>query len=242
MLPGGALVGLAMVAATDADAALFNETFTWTGTTTQDLELRAQGWCGGNAGDAVCNNSPGTIANQGGEGAISVGAGPNGNQGFAFWSQRRIGADGFLFTENVGFDGGDVTQVTWQQRDSGSDPTHLVFRVGTDWYISDQSFTARGSEWQPQMADIATMSFFMRASDGTTLPGGGTPSAPGGLTLPTQLVNAFGFWWDGPKTGTSRIDDINVVPIPGAVVLMLSGIAALGGMRYRRQRQAQATA
>jgi hypothetical protein len=237
------VIGTASAFSVDANAAILKETFPWTGTTTQDQELRDQDWCGGNAGDAFCNNPPGTVANQGGEGAISAGNGRDGTPGFAFWSQTGINADSFLYTEKVSFNPSEVPEISWYQRDSGSDPMRVAFKSGSDWYISDQIFTQPDeSTWQLQVAELATLTFFQRTQSGSTLPGGGVPGAPGGLPVPDLVADAFGFWWDGPKTATSRLDDVNVVPLPGAVWLLASGVAAVGAMRHRARRRNAETA
>jgi hypothetical protein len=63
-----ALVGFALMAAADAraDQILHQEKFPFTTIgASQDEELRNQGWCGGNAGDAFCDNPPGTVATRG---------------------------------------------------------------------------------------------------------------------------------------------------------------------------------
>ena len=238
-----AICGLFTLVSLDAQAALFTETFPSTGDFAgvvqgQDLELRAQGWCGGNAGDAFCSNPPGTVANQGGEGAISVGNGPDGTAGFAFWSQTGINADSFLYTQKAPFNTAQVPAITWQQRDSGNDPTHLALKIGGNWFISDQTWNNNSSEWQLQAADLGALTFFVRSQpDPDVLPGGGT--APGGLPLPSdQIVSAFGFWWDGPKTGTSRIDDVTAVPLPAAAWMMLAGLGAIGVLRRRASQRA----
>jgi len=195
---------------------LYQETFPWTDTTTQDLELRDQGWCGGNAGDKFCDNAPVTDANQGGEGAISSGNGPDETPGFAFWSQTGINADSFLYTDEFPFDSSQLISVTWKQRNSGDDPARLAFRIGSDWYISDQTFVDDTNTWVTTTVDLSSLTFFLRSDDDndpTTLPGGGVPASPGGLSLPAGTVNAFGFWWDGPKTATSRVDDVTLVGI-----------------------------
>lgn len=206
-----ALVGFALMAAADAraDQILYQEKFPFTTIgASQDEELRNQGWCGGNAGDAFCDNPPGTVANQGGEGAISVGTGEDGDVGFAFWSQRAISADSFLYTDEYMFNSSELTSVTWYERDSGTDPTHLAFRIGTDWYISDQTWFDNSGDWVLKTADLSTLTFFKRSGAAATLPDGGV--SLGGLELPAGQVNAFGFWWDGPKTANSRVDTVTL--------------------------------
>jgi hypothetical protein len=209
------LFSFALVAAPDAQAQvpLYQEKFPYeTGGGTQDEQLRSQGWCGGNAGDQFCDNPPGTGANNGGEGAISTGNGQDGDPGFAFWSQTGIGADSFLYTDEITFASSELSSITWYQRDSANDPLHLAFRIGTDWYISDQTWTQPiASTWVPQTVDLSSLTFFQRSQSGTALPDGSVPSSPGGLSLPSGDVNAFGFWWDGPKSNTSRVDTVTLL-------------------------------
>jgi hypothetical protein len=198
-------------------AQTYQESFPSTGIQppTQDEQLRLQGWCGGNAGDVGCANPPGTPANQGGEGAISTGAGQDGAAGFAFWSQTGIGADSFLYTEEIaGSSFVGLTSMSWYQRDSGSDPLHVAVMIEDDWYISDSTFTQPDSTmWLLQSIDFTTSTFFTRTQTGNTLPDGGV--GVGGAALPTgQPIDAVGFWWDGPKTATSRIDNVTVQGVP----------------------------
>jgi hypothetical protein len=182
----------------------------------QDEKLRLEGWCGGNAGDQFCNNPPGTVANQGGEGAISVGNGQGDTPGFAFWSQTAINADSFLYTEE--FAGTtNLSELTWHQRDgrntTDSDPMRVAFKIGSTWYISTTVWTQpNNAAWVEQTADLTTLTFFSRPQIGTTLPDGSVPV--GGtpvVNLPDGQVAAFGFWWDGPKTATSRIDNVRLL-------------------------------
>jgi hypothetical protein len=241
-LTGAVGLAAATLLAPAAGAAVFGETFAYTGGG-QDQALRAAGWCGGNAGDAFCDNPVAGkgSANEGGEGAISAGGrGPDGAIGFAFWSQTGIGADSFLYTDRVSFEAGDVPTVTWFQRDSArggvSDPARLALRVGDDWYISGRTFGhvgTDGDDWQRQEATLADLDWFVRAQSGDTLPGGGVAAAMANLPADAS-VSALGFWWDGPKVATSRFDDVSAVPIPGAAVLLGTGVAALGWARRRR--------
>ncbi len=201
------------IAANAADVTIYEETFPSPGAQppTQDQQLRIEGWCGGNAGDQFCNNPPGTVANQGGEGAISVGAGQGGSPGFAFWSQKGINADSFLYTEEVSGTS-RLSAVTWYQRDSGSEPLHLAFKIGSTWYVSDQVWTQPdSSQWLQQTADVPALTFFTRTQIGTTLPDGSVPVTSPAVSLPLdQPLAAFGFWWNGPKGNTSRIDTVRL--------------------------------
>jgi hypothetical protein len=200
-----------------ADVTVYEETFPSTGVQppSQDEKLRLEGWCGGNAGDQFCNNPPGTVANQGGEGAISVGFGQDGERGFAFWSQTRINADSFLYTEE--FAGtSNLSELTWYQRDgsntSDSDPMRVAFKIGSTWYISTTVWTQpNNAAWVEQTADLLTLGFFARPQIGTILPDGGVPGPGPAVFLPDGQIVAFGFWWDGPKGSTSRIDNVRLV-------------------------------
>src|SRR6056297_1155681 len=130
-------VALALMAGS-ASASIYQELFPNPNGVDQQQQLRNVGWCGGNAGDPACANRPGDTDpdtdNDGGEGAVSVGTGQDGDAGFAFWSQKGINADGFLFTEEFSFDLTPQTVFTWFQRDSpgGTDDlTRLALRVGS---------------------------------------------------------------------------------------------------------------
>jgi hypothetical protein len=106
------------------------------------------------------------------------------------------------------FNSSELTSVTWYERDSGTDPTHLAFRIGTDWYISEQTWFDNSGDWVLKTADLSTLTFFKRSGAAATLPDGGV--SLGGLELPAGQVNAFGFWWDGPKTANSRVDTVTL--------------------------------
>ncbi|MCU0855552.1 MAG: VPLPA-CTERM sorting domain-containing protein [Rhodobacteraceae bacterium] len=223
--------GLTLPAA--ASAATYTETFPYSGPN-QEQSLASAGWCGGNAGDAYCQ------APTGGEGAVSSGTGRGGTQGFAFWSQRGIGADSFLFTDEFTFRTSANPILSWYQRDSGvSDPMRIALLIGTDWYISDTVYQQPVvTDWLLRSAELDTLTWFVRGTGGNTaiLPGGGVGT--GGVLLPAdQLVSAFGFWWDGPKTANSRIDDVtvNVIPVPAALPLLLAGLGGLALVARRRK-------
>jgi hypothetical protein len=227
---------LLALGATGAAAATYTETFPYSGPT-QEQSLRDQGWCGGNAGDAFCASI------SGGEGAISVGSGNGGTQGFAFWSQTAIHADSFLYTTEFTFRTGDRPRLTWYQRDSArsgaTDPARIALLLGTDWYISDMTWShVSATDWMFMSADLGALTWFVRGTGGdpSVLPDGGVGT--GGAALPAdQLVSAFGFWWDGPKVATSRFDDVSVsvVPLPGALPLLLAGLGAVAFAARRRK-------
>ena len=207
-----------VTAPTSATAAKFKETFDYIPAPNpapakwQDSVLRQQDWCGGNAGDQFCKNVVGQNQkpgggeqNDGGEGAISVSNGSDGNAGFAFWSQKRIGADSFLYTNKHIFAAELDTKVSYLARHSGNrrgaaDPMHFALLIGNDWYISDDvddevSSTQRSVEFL-----LGDLTWFKRSTGGnpSVLPGGGV--GIDGLALPVvQQVEAFGFWWNGPK-------------------------------------------
>ncbi|WP_295885900.1 VPLPA-CTERM sorting domain-containing protein [uncultured Thiohalocapsa sp.] len=238
---------------------VYQETFPFTRELTQDAELRNQGWCGGNAGDAFCNNpqvpGPGS-PNQGGEGAISASPGStvtpsldinNNPQGplavdaFAFWSQTGTNAQSFMYTQEYMLDVAMLDAVMWDQRDSSADAMHLAFRILDDWYISEQTFTQPdASQWIAQSASLASLSFFQidGGGDQTILPGG--DSGPLFASLPAGTINAFGVWWDSDKTHTSRIDNFKLVaaeaPLPGTLWLVGGALAGMAGMRRLRAK------
>ena len=211
-----------LLAAAGADAQTYEETFPSSGVQppTQDEQLRLEGWCGGNAGDVGCDNPPGIPANNGGEGAISTGAGQDGDPGFAFWSQTAIGADSFLYTEEIAassFLG--LTSMSWYQRDAsmgnpGSDPLHVAVMIADDWYISDSTFTQPDSTmWLLQNIDFTTSTFFTRTQTGNTLPDGGV--GVGGRRCPQ--VSRSTPWGSGGmarRRRTSRIDNVTVQGVP----------------------------
>jgi MYXO-CTERM domain-containing protein len=252
------LGALASVPVAASSMILYQETFPWTGTFSQDAELRNQGWCGGNAGDAFCNNpqvpGPGS-PNQGGEGAISVSAGstvtpsvninnnpqpPLVTDAFAFWSQTGINAQSFMYTEEYMLDVALLDSVMWDQRDNVADPMHLAFRILDDWYISEQTFTQPdNTQWIAQSAELASLSFFQIDGGGdlSTLPGGN--SGPLFAALPAGTINAFGVWWDSDKTGNSRIDNFKLLtadaPLPGTLWLMAAALVGLAAKRRRSQ-------
>jgi len=135
-----------------------------------------------------------------------------------------------MYTEEFSLQASQLEQVQWDQSDSAATPgdaLHLAFRIGTDWYISDQSFTyvrQQPGDWSTQTADLDGLTFFMvdGGGDPATLPGDGVQA--GGLLLPNEPINAFGVWWHGPKTNTSRIDNFVLwgrmidppsMPVPG---------------------------
>jgi hypothetical protein len=257
------LVGAMFVATQSNAVVLYQETFPYSTTAAgQDLELRNQGWCGGNAGDAFCNNPPAGSGsnNEGGEGAISVSAGstlrPSNNvnnnpQGilqtdsFAFWSQTAINADSFLYTNEYLIQSAQLESIVWDTRDSTGggvgNQEHLAFLIGDDWYISDQFWINTTNMWTTVSVDLVDLTFFVRSFDGTTLPGGGLPAtSPNIAMLPDADIRAFGVWWDGPKNKTSRIDNFTLngrVPAPATLALLGLGLAAIG---YQRKRIAAA--
>lgn len=244
----GAIAGAgAGFAAPAAAAALYSERFPFNGGT-QDQALRNEGWCGGNGGDPFCNNPVGGPGdNQGGEGAISAGGtGPDGEIGFAFWSQKGTNADSFLYTDEFSFNTSINPVVSWFQRDSAAgdatDPARVALKIGSDWYVSGETFShvgANADDWQAQSATLADLTYFTIAQSGNLLPDidttrDGIPTAFAALPA-DATVDAFGFWWGDDKVATSRFDDVHVTPIPGAAVLFASGVAALGYARRRRR-------
>jgi hypothetical protein len=147
-----------------------------------------------------------------------------------------------MYTEEFSVSASQLEQVQWDQSDSAetqANALHLAFRIGTDWYISDQSFTylrPAAGVWSTQTVDLSALTFFVvdGGGDPSTLPDGGVQ--PGGLSLPDAPINAFGVWWDGPKTATSRIDNFILrgqpAPVPALgmwtgllLALMLVGVA-----------------
>lgn len=221
-------------AAAPALASTYHQSFDYLGPT-QDEALRNLGWCGGNAGDAFCNNPPGTAANNGGEGAVSVGAGFDGNQGFAFWSQTAINADAFLYTNAFGFStqaGG--TRMSWHQSDSDPVGARIALLSGTTWYISHEVFSHVRSEegdWGGMSAVLEELAYFSRdaSADPSSLPGGGV-GVDSLFLADGTAIDAFGFWWDGPKSATSRVDELSLAPVPlsASLPLLIAAIGALG--------------
>jgi hypothetical protein len=253
---------IAPVAFGNGVSTVYQETFPWTGTQqnpqAQDKELRNQGWCGGNAGDSFCNNPPSTAPgdppNEGGEGAISADPGggstvtpsqninndPQGplvTDSFAFWSQTRISAKSFLYTNEYSLQSSRVLSVSWDQRDSSDDPTHLAFCIDGQWHVSQDSWSNDSDSWANTAVDLAGLTFFVVGACSDTLPGGDINVAPGG-PLPSGLITAFGFWWDSDKTGTSRVDNVRLIGKVDSVpalspwaVVILAGLLAIIGMR-----------
>jgi hypothetical protein len=221
-------------AAVAASAATYTETFPFDPAFNQEENLPLVGWCGGNAGDAYCQSPVG------GEGAVSSGIGRDGTPGFAFWSKKGQNADSFLFTDEFTFRTSEKPVLSWYQRDGGtSDPMRIALLIGTDWYISDTIYQhASTTDWMLMSAELDMLTWFVRGTGGDTsvLPGGGVGT--GGTFLASdQLVSAFGFWWDGPKTANSRIDDVSVsfVPVPAALPLLLAGLGGLALVARRRK-------
>lgn len=235
IVSAGLLLASALAVTPAAASTLLHQSFDYAGPT-QDEALRAPsvGWCGGNAGDTFCGNSPGTIANQGGEGAVSTGNGVGGTQGFAFWSQTGINADSFLYTHIVSFETQEAgTRLSWFQSDSDPVGTRIALLSGSSWYISDQVFSYVRNftgDWGALSAVVEDLTYFQRDTGGnpSVLPGGGVGT--GGLSLTLgATVDALGFWWDGPKSNTSRIDEVSLapVPVPGALPLLIAALVGL---------------
>lgn len=257
-----AFVGGFFVAATGADAASlsYTEDFTFpAGATSQDAALRGApiNWCGGNAGDSVCDNpvAGSGSANEGGEGAISASSDlfdADGNPGdFMFWSQRRINADSWLFTESAPFHTGGQIELNWFQRDSirrgDADPTRLFFRIGTDYYVSNETFKNPNNDksaagWLQFTVDPTSLTYAMFDNSAMPLLLPDLDFAAGSAVLPeAAMVDAFGFYWDGPKSTIARFDNVELtaspIPLPAGGVLLVAG---LGALVVTQRRTAQA--
>ena len=60
----------------------------------------------------------------------------------------------------------------------------------------------------------------------------------GGVSLASGMdVTAFGFWWDGAKDGTSRIDSVQLsaIPVPAGGLLLLTGLGGIAAFRRFRK-------
>jgi hypothetical protein len=212
-----------------ADEILYQETFPFSPNGDQQSELRVQGWCGGNGADPVCANRPTDPSppadNDGGEGGVSVSPGStvttpqdvNNNpvkpagftDSFAFFSQTRIGPNGFMVTEEYPVNASLLTAVQWDQRTGPGDCTttvHFAIRIGSNWYVSNTGFPGT-TDWAPYSIDLTAATFFQLPAPGVPgeWPGAGLP--PGSLSLPDGVIDAFGVYWNSAKSCTHRIDN-----------------------------------
>lgn len=230
----------------NAFALQYNETFP--SGAEQVEQLRTVGWCGGNAGDPICLNRPSDPGNRNfdsNEGAVSVGVGQDGTNGFAFFSQPATHADGFLFTQEFVFNTSDFISLSWYQRDNTSaDETRLAFEIGGNWFVESTGRKSSSSTaWEKfTVNDLSTLSFVnygVGGNGGTLLPSG---DAAGGFAagLPTGIVTSWGFAWDDRTGSTNRIDtiELHVVPLPAAAWLLLAVSGGLIAAKRRRSDRA----
>jgi hypothetical protein len=124
---------------------------------------------------------------------------------------------------------------------------HFVVQIDGSWYASVQTFgnaaavATAGAFAASAQLDLFTWTTSASAwetlnyTPGTTLTVGSVLSSP----LPGDNITAFGLYSDGPSTGTYRADtfqiDATAVPEPSSVMLGLSGLVMLVGLRRIRK-------
>lgn len=135
------------------------------------------------------------------------------DDGGAFWSKAALGLT--IFTDEINFDVGNLSQIEYQQRLDGydrnakiRDGTQLILLIGDTWYISDQTVRQNvGGFWESVVWAPYKLTY------GTTpnVSGRG-PKRPKnfGVSLPQSgTVNAFGVYLPA-ATDRVRIDNFTV--------------------------------
>lgn len=136
----------------------------------------------------------------------------------------------------------------WQGNDAAADTDRVAVRVGSTWFVSNQTFAqASGLGGESNFAANAPLMslntngaqwLLLNFTSGTTL---GIANGAGPTSLPTNNgdVTGFGIYMDN-KSSSVRFDTYQIIatPEPGAVSLFSIGALLLGGkLALRRKRR-----
>lgn len=226
-----------------------------TSTLSQEANLYANGWYGGNSGDGFL------VGQGGGEGGIStnstagaaelgaVNSNPQGvvspNSSFGFFSKVGV-SNNFFYTTEYSMALGAIQSFSWDSRHNthtgnvaatgqGSafeTATHLLVQIGSNWYVSNTGVTQVGdnTSWHANSLNMSALSWALCTNSATpgVLP---SCSITGGFNaLPDGTVTGFGLWWlrgdGGNGRGTYRFDNFT---IEGALPAPEPGTLALAG-------------
>jgi hypothetical protein len=209
------------------------------------------------------------MVNSSGEGAFSgttgateetpINSNPLGGlnpSGFGFWSKEAV-SNNFFYTTEYSLPSDSLLSVMWNSRNQSNSTntpagpgqgnenevnTHLAFRIGNVWYVSDQGFLQQGdaNQWRSNMVTISDLTWGLFNNWGGPenpgiIPGRSSTMGSGIASLPAGTINAFGLWWervDGPFTAnaTNRIDNFTL--IGDAAIPEIDAMAGTGALAF----------
>jgi hypothetical protein len=229
-----------------------------TSTLSQENNLYANGWFGGNSGDGF------QVGQGSGEGGISTGntgaaelAAVNSNplggtapSSFGFFSKTGV-SNNFFYTAEYSVASTALLSFDWNSRNvthtgnltpfgqgsAAETAMHLVLQIGANWYLSQTGVVqvGDGTAWRSNSLAMSGLNWAQCTNGAAGLLPSCSLAGSFGV-LPTGNVTAFGLWWLR-GAGTYRIDNFTIngtVPAPGTWGLV--GLA-LGAMALARRRQ-----
>lgn len=133
-----------------------------------------------------------------------------------------------------------IDSISWYQvLQKSEDYTRVALRVGTQWYVSDQTFF--GAAWSLTTFVASAQQKTLVLKDSLWIPltfGSGTLALGSGdpISLPAGNITAFGLYADN-KTGGQMFDtfEIQATPIPEAAGVSV-GIAGTAMLLTRRSK------
>ncbi len=162
--------------------------------------------------------------------------------GFGFFFSNQTAAPTLLWTDEYSVSLADITRFDWQQGNSAATETlQLAIRVGSDWYVSDQSNTNAAVSTFSTQAEQKTQLMAGSEWSSLTFTPGSALSIGSTATLPLSgTVTAFGLFSASHTAFTTlRFDTFTItatpIPEPSSIGLLLGGVVMLTGVSRRRR-------
>jgi hypothetical protein len=200
---------------------LYREIF-WNEDVNNNLALANRGWNivgpgggGVNLSQVAASNGLGKPAGLQNINAIDVDPTPADGRGFAaaFASQNEY----FFWTDehSIDLNNSTITDFTWYQGHNEAGATSQVaIRIGTQWYVSNQTFSGPGLGSGGDFvtgAEQKSLPFTTAAADWATLDIADLSiSGPLGSDLPTGAINGFGLLTKNASGFTARFDTYQI--------------------------------
>lgn len=131
-----------------------------------------------------------------------------------------------------------LDSISWYQvMEKTEDYTRVALRIGTQWYVSQQTFS--GAAWSSTFANAAQQKTLV-FKDSLWLPltfsSGSLSLGSGTISLPTGNITAFGLFADN-KTGAQMFDtyEIQATPVPESASVG-AGVAGAAILLTRRSK------